>query len=46
MSYLDRIKENNNYIESNKIPLFFDGTRVGQVRDDFLKLLLDSSYLR
>ncbi len=43
MSYLDRIKENNNYIESNKIPLYFDGTRVGQVRDDFLKLLLDSS---
>ena len=43
MSYLDRIKENNNYIESNKIPLFFDGNRIGQVKDVFLELLLKSS---
>jgi len=40
MSYLDRIKENNNYTEDNKIPLFVEGKRVGQVRNDFVKYLL------
>ena len=40
MSYLDRICENNNYISEDKIPLFVDNLRVGQVRKEFIELLL------
>lgn len=40
MSYLDRIKENNNYIEADKIPLIVDGKRIGQVKKEYIKYLL------
>jgi len=40
MSYLDKIKENNNYIEADKIPLIVDGKRIGQVKKEYIKYLL------
>ena len=42
MSFLDRIKENNNYKEENKTPFLLDNKRVGQVRDDYLDYILNS----
>ncbi len=37
MSFLQKIIENNNYKEENKIPLFIDGKRVGQKVADIVK---------
>jgi len=43
MSYLDRIKECNNYTEEDKIPFILDGKRVGQIRDMYKDYLLKSN---
>lgn len=43
MSYMDRIKECNNYIEEDKIPFMLDGKRVGQIRDVYKDYLLKSN---
>ena len=42
MSYLQKIKENNNYKEENKIPFLIENKRVRQVRSDHLKHILSS----
>jgi len=42
MSFLERIKENNNYCEEGKIPLLIENRRVGQVRDEQLEYVLSS----
>ncbi len=42
MSYLQRIKENNNYIEEDKIPFLIDNKRVGQIRKEYLEYILSS----
>jgi 8-oxo-dGTP pyrophosphatase MutT (NUDIX family) len=43
MSYIDRIKECNNYTEEDKIPFILDGKRVGQIRETYKEYLLESS---
>jgi len=43
MSYIDRIKECNNYTEEDKIPFIMDGKRVGQIRDVYKDYLLKSN---
>jgi len=43
MSYIDRIKECNNYTEEDKIPFMMDGKRVGQIRDVYKDYLLKSN---
>ncbi len=42
MSYLDKIRALNNYKEEGKTPLIVDDTRVGQVVDSSVDLLLKS----
>jgi len=42
MSYIQKIKENNNYTEENKIPFLIDNKRVGQIRNDYLEYILSS----
>jgi 8-oxo-dGTP pyrophosphatase MutT (NUDIX family) len=42
MSYMDRIKECNNYREDDKTPFMLDGKRVGQIRETYKKYILDS----
>jgi len=42
MSYLQKIKENNNYREEDKTPFFIDNKRVGQIRSDYLEYVLSS----
>ena len=42
MSYLQRIKENNNYTEEDKIPFLIDNKRVGQIRKEYLEYILSS----
>ena len=42
MSFLDKVKENNNYKEENKTPFILDNKRVGQIRDDYLDYILNS----
>lgn len=46
MSYLTRIQENNNYTETDKIPLLVDNLRVGQVRQAYLPYLLQSEIFK
>ena len=43
MSYLDRIKECNEYREDDKIPFILDGKRVGQIRESYKDYLLKSN---
>ena len=43
MSYLDRIKECNEYREDDKIPFILDGKRVGQIRETYKDYLLKSN---
>jgi len=40
MSYLDRIKENNNYTQADKTPIIVEAKRVGQVREKYVEYLL------
>jgi len=42
MSFIKRIKENNNYKEEDKTPFLVDGKRVGQVRSDHLEYILSN----
>ena len=42
MSYIDRIKECNEYREDDKIPFVLDGKRVGQIRETYKNYLLKS----
>jgi 8-oxo-dGTP pyrophosphatase MutT (NUDIX family) len=42
MSYLQKIKENNNYKEEDKTPFLVEGKRVGQVRNDYLEYVLSN----
>ena len=42
MSFLERIKENNNYTEVNKVPLFVGDIRVGQICDAYVDYVLSS----
>jgi len=42
MSYIDRIKECNEYREDDKIPFILDGKRVGQIRETYKNYLLES----
>jgi len=42
MSYMDRIKECNNYTEEDKTPFILDGKRVGQIRKVYKDYLLKS----
>jgi len=42
MSFLKRIKENNNYKEEDKTPFLVEGKRVGQVRNEHLEYVLSS----
>ena len=42
MSYLQRIKENNNYTEEDKIPFLIDNKRIGQIRKEYLEYILSS----
>lgn len=42
MSYIQRIKECNQYTEDNKIPFLVDGKRVGQILEKYKNYLLES----
>ena len=42
MSYIDRIKECNEYTHSDKIPFVIDGKRVGQIKERYRDYLLKS----
>ena len=44
MSYLDKIKALNSYKEEDKIPFIVDGVRVGQIKNEYLELCLESVF--
>ena len=42
MSYIEKINENNNYTEEDKVPLYVENKRVGQVKREYLSYFLES----